>query len=207
MCNTACARRAFLDFSSRCSRNNQNIARTLLVAHPRMQQGARFAAIVVLVGCTRQQPAPAPPPPTEVGFEVTVDESAPGIAPGTPATPVTATATDPPARDQPPYVKLKLGHYSNASRGIGLVVDLTAKPSHAAAIAPAKIRFDNTTKVWNLDGQHGAYGRIDYVRGGGKVVLQVWDNGRVAVFVPEPDDARPATGPIDVRRDGDADPL
>jgi len=96
-------------------------------------------------------------------------------------------------RDQPPELKLKLGHYSNSRRGIGLVFDRST--------AQAKVRFDGTTAIVKLDRQHGAGDRIDYIRSIGHVVLSQWDGGRVVVFIAGADEG------IDVRRDGDADPL
>jgi hypothetical protein len=180
-----------------------------------MQQGAIAVGLglVALVGCTRQQPEPAQPPQQavthEVGF-VVVDPPPPengGPGPGVAPNSATPESSEKRTLDQAPYVKLKLGHFSNSTRGIGLVVDLTSPPSRKGAIPPAKIRFDHTEKIWHLDGQHGTSGRIDYIRGGGKVVLHVWDNGRMAVYVPEPAGDPSATGPIHLTRDGDADPL
>jgi hypothetical protein len=96
-------------------------------------------------------------------------------------------------RDQPPELKLKLGHYSNTRRGIGLVFDRST--------AQAKVRFDGSPAIIKLDRQHGGGDRIDYIRSIGHVVLQQWDSGRVVVFIAGADDG------IEVRRDGDADPL
>ena len=97
------------------------------------------------------------------------------------------------AADQPPEVKLKLGHYHNKSRGIGLVIDLTHKE--------ARIRWDGTQQVIKLDPIPASGGRIDYIKSANHVVLQVWDDGRAAVFVTGSSSA------IAVTRDGDADPL
>lgn len=95
-------------------------------------------------------------------------------------------------RPQPPEVKLKLGHYTNARHNIGLVIDRTNKE--------ARLRFDHVPQVMRLDPMQSR-DRIDYVRTINNVVLQVWNNGRVVVFVPGTSES------IDVVRDGDADPL
>ena len=97
-------------------------------------------------------------------------------------------------RDQPPDIKLKLGHYSNSARGIGLVIDRTGKE--------AKIRFDGTDQILRLDPTPGPSDRTDYIKSVNNVVMHVWKNGRVVVYVPSSTD-----GGIEVRRDGDADPL
>lgn len=154
-------------------------------------QPLRSAAIAMLTwacsaGPEKPQPAPprtgsASPSGARVEVAVTVDGDGP-CCPDRPA-----------PRDQPPDVKLKLGHYANAQRGIGLVFDRTT--------AQAKVRFDGTAQVIKVDRQHGAGGRIDYIRRIGDVVLQQWDNGRVVVYLADAPDG------IEVRRDGDADPL
>ena len=95
--------------------------------------------------------------------------------------------------DQAPEVKLKLGHYKNKERNIGLVIDLT---NHEA-----RIQWDGSKKVIKLDPTHGAGGRIDYIKSINHTVLQVWPDGRAAVFVEGADDAIP------VWRDADASPL
>ena len=97
------------------------------------------------------------------------------------------------AGDPSPEVKLKLGHYHSKSRGIGLVIDLTHKE--------ARIRWDGTQPVIKLDPVSGPGGRTDYIKSVNHVVLQVWDDGRAAVFVTGSSTA------IAVTRDGDADPL
>ena len=56
-----------------------------------------------------------------------------------------------------------------------------------------------------LVGQNGPRGRIDYLEGK-RVVLQVWDDGRRAVYIHDPDTDK-GSDEIYVRRDGDADPL
>jgi hypothetical protein len=95
--------------------------------------------------------------------------------------------------DPTPAVKLKLGHYHNKERGIGLVIDLTHHE--------ARIQWDGTKKVIKLDPTPGSFGRIDYIKTINQVVLQVWPDGKAAVFVEGSD------GAIAVWRDGDATAL
>jgi len=171
----------------------------------------KLAALVLIMGCTK---AAAPQPATQRDAAAQSDHAAPtvaaadgdhaGVAPATPATPVTPVSAGA-TRNQPAHVKLKLGHYKNEQLGIGVTIDLTEMTENVADIDPAKIRFDGETKVLKLEGQHGPLGRIDYLDGK-RVVLQVWDNGRRAVYVRDPDSGK-SSEEIYVRRDGDADPL
>lgn len=157
--------------------------------------------VLVLVGCGPLPVVPPPPPPQEPPATV-VDFEVHGTS--TPS-----TTAEPPAvqLEQPAHVKLKLGHYRNSRRGIGVTIDLvSAATEDVADIDPAKLRFDGETQVWLLEGQHGTFGRIDYVREGARVMLQITREGRVTVFVPDPDTDR-ASEAIDVTRDGDAEPL
>ena len=94
-------------------------------------------------------------------------------------------------RDQPPDIKLKLGHFANPRRGVGLVFDRST--------AQAKVRFDGTTQIVSVDPQPAGIDRTDFIRSLGHVVLQLWGDGRVVVFVGGDE--------IEVVRDGDADPL
>ena len=128
--------------------------------------------------------------------------SAPASPPSAPASPPTPSSTA--HRDQPAHIKLRLGHYHNTQRGIGVTIDLTEQTENVADIDPAKVRFDGEPKVWRLEGRNGSRGRLDYFAGK-HLVLEVWDDGRRAVFVPDPDDN--FSGEILVERDGDADPL
>lgn len=144
----------------------------------------RLALAILVAACAPAAAPAAPAAPVQ---------ATPAAAPAAPAAPAACCDPRPPAKDQPPETKLKLGHYVNPRRGIGLVFDRTT--------AQAKLRFDGTTEILELDRQHGAGDRIDYIRSIGHTVLQQWGNGRVAVFVAgEPDS-------IPVVRDGDADPL
>ncbi|MEO7731804.1 MAG: hypothetical protein ABIY55_12580 [Kofleriaceae bacterium] len=170
----------------------------------------KLVALVLVMGCSKASaPQPVTPgdataqgehAPKVVAAEHAepAESAAPGVAP---APAVAAKAT----RNQPPHIKLKLGHYSNAQLGIGVTIDLTEMTENVADIDPAKVRFDGETKVRRLQGENGPRGRIDYLDGK-HVVLQVWDDGRRAVFVRDPDTDK-SSEEIYVRRDGDADPL
>jgi hypothetical protein len=171
----------------------------------------KLVALVLVMGCSK---ASAPQPVTP-GDATAQGERAPKVSAAEPAAPGVAPAAEPakapakaPAketRNQPPHIKLKLGHYSNDQLGIGVTIDLTEMTENVADIDPAKVRFDGDPKVLRLQGQNGPLGRIDYLDGK-HVVLQVWDNGRRAVFVRDPDTGK-SSEEIYVRRDGDADPL
>lgn len=180
---------------------------------------AAVAILLILVGCAgpaRQAPPPPPPPHAEY-IEVGVVVEDPGRPPGSredpagppPATPAIApppAAAGPVTKDQPPHIKLKLGHYRNDSYNIGVTIDLTEQTENVADIDPAKLRFDGDTKIWRLQGQHGSFGRVDYVREGGRVMLHVHANGRRSIYIPDPDTGR-SSNEIMLYRDGDADPL
>lgn len=164
----------------------------------------KLVALVLVMGCSK---ASAPQPVTP-GDATAQGEHAPKVVQGEPAAPGVAPAPAAAAkttRNQPPHIKLKLGHYSNAQLGIGVTIDLTEMTENVADIDPAKVRFDGETKVRRLQGENGPRGRIDYLDGK-HVVLQVWDDGRRAVYVRDPDTDK-SSDEIDVRRDGDADPL
>jgi len=158
----------------------------------------RWLPVLLLIACGRPPPPPPPPPPllplpppaVAVDFEVHGEV-------GEPATVV---------KDQPPHVKLKLGHYRNDRAGIGATIDLTEATENVADIDPAKLRFDGDERVWRLEGQHAGGDRIDYVRDHERVLLQLFRDGRVVVFVPDPVTDR-ASDAIELYRDGDADPL
>src|ERR1041385_371945 len=129
-----------------------------------MSCGVVRLGALALFACSAapQQAAPAspetPPSPPPAPIVVTVPA---GI--GMPA----------PYRNQPPGLKLKLGHYSNPDVGIGVTIDLSTRIDNVAKLAPAKLRFDGDARIWVLAGQH-APGRIDYVRDGGGVVRNAW---------------------------------
>jgi hypothetical protein len=173
----------------------------------------KLGALVVLLGCSG--PARVAPPvasqPASQGESATQPGRAPDPQAGTVAgaqPAVAQTGTTPsalPAKNQPPHIKLKLGHYRNDQLGIGITIDLTEVTENVADIDPAKVRFDGDTKVWRLEGQHGPLGRIDFFDGK-HLILQVWDNGRRAVYIRDPDTGK-SSDEIFVRRDGDADPL
>lgn len=126
----------------------------------------------------------------------------PAMAPAT--APAAGTAAAPVKKNQPPHIKLKLGHYTDGS--IGLVIDGSVATENIADIDPIKVRFDGDNKVYVLKGQNGPRGRIDYVKEGGGVLLHAWDDGRRSVYIPDPDTGR-SSDEIRVYRDTDADPL
>ena len=191
-----------------------------------MRQATKLGILLFFVGCAgpAQQTAPAAPPPpqyVEVGVTVEEPDPPPGSQdrtadPARPTSTPTSTPTpgaapppapaDPLVKNQPPHIKLKLGHFRNARYNIGVTIDLTEQTENVADIDPAKVRFDGDTKIWRLQGQHGAYGRIDYVREGGRVMLQVHANGRTSIYIPDPDTGR-VSDELPLTRDGDADPL
>jgi len=161
----------------------------------------RWLILIVLAGCPPKPPdAPPrradPPPPAATAY---VEYEMHGEIGGGSDTPV-------PTLDQPPHVKMKLGHFRNNQFNIGVTVDLTQATDSVADIDPAKLRFDGDAKVWLLEGRHGGSGRIDYVRERDRVMLEVESNGRMRVYITDPETDR-GSGPIDLYRDADAEPL
>jgi Domain of unknown function (DUF4908) len=154
----------------------------------RKVQLAAVTMVLATVAACAAAPPPAPAP-------VHRDAAADPVEHAAPAAPAAAPGAGEVIghRDQPPEIKLKLGHYSNPRRGIGLVFDRTT--------AQPKLRFDGTTKILAIDPQPAGIDRIDFVRSLGHVVLQKWGDGRIVVFVGD------GEGGVEVRRDGDADPL
>lgn len=170
-----------------------------------MQQ-ATLGILLIVVGCAgpAQQAEPAPPPPAqflEVG--VTVEEPDPQQTPAPAPPPATAASM---TKDQPPHIKLKLGHFRSARYNIGVTIDFTEQTENVADLDPAKLRFDGDARIWRLSGRHGAYGRIDYVAERGGVMLHAHANGRMSLYVRDPDTGR-SSDEIHLYRDGDADPL
>jgi hypothetical protein len=156
----------------------------------------------VIMGCTPAPPLPPPiPAATIIEFDVTTRE--PGLHGGEPARSHDESGVDhSDGLDQPALTKLRLGHYRNEQRGLGLVVDLTELPRTVASPGIAKVRFDGETEIRRALAAPGPAGRTDYLRDGGRVLLHVWSDGRVAVYVPGA-----GTTAIDVMRDADALPL
>jgi hypothetical protein len=169
----------------------------------------KLAAVTIFIAAcsapaqnTRQEPSPT------VGA---ANQTTPGTYATTPvmapaAAPAAGAPAAPPRKNQPPHIKLKLGHYTSGSAGIGMVIDMTEMTDNVADIDPVKVRFDGDNKVYRLKGQYGPRGRIDYVKENGGVLLHAWDDGRRSVYVPDPDTGR-ASEEIHVYRDADADPL
>ena len=151
---------------------------------------------IVLLACTRPPP-PSPPPPPPPPPAVMVDYELHGEI-GEPAQST---------RDQPPSVKLKLGHFRNGRAGIGATIDLLTDATDSVAdVDPALLRFDGEDRIWRLEGHHGGGDRIDYWRDEDHVLLQVFRDGHVVVFVPDPATGIASDG-VELLRDGDADPL
>lgn len=154
---------------------------------------------------TRQEPSPT---------VAAANQTTPGTYAATPVMApaatapagATAAAVPPAPKNQPPHIKLKLGHYTSGRAGIGMVIDGTETTDNIADIDPVKVRFDGDNKVYRLKGQHGPRGRIDFLKDDGHVLLHMWDDGRRSVYVPDPDTGR-ASDEIHVYRDADADPL
>jgi hypothetical protein len=121
------------------------------------------------------------------------------------AQPVTSSDVAVPLKDQPPYIKLKLGHYVNKQLGIGVVIDLSEVIDNVALPPPGKLRFDGETKVWKLKGRRD-HERVDYSNDQGHLMLQSWTDGRRSVFVFDPTTEK-WSDEIEVVRDADADPL
>jgi hypothetical protein len=117
-----------------------------------------------------------------------------------------ATSPAPAKKDQPPYIKLKLGHYSNKQLGIGVVIDLSEVIDNVAVPPPGKIRFDGDPKVWRLKGRRGDRDRVDYSNDDGHLMLQSYADGKRSVYVLDPTNDK-WSEEIAVQRDGDADPL
>jgi hypothetical protein len=170
-----------------------------------MLMNTKLLALVLMMGCSKA----STPPPVTPG-DASAQEHAPKVAQSetpavAPATPAAEAAPAGAKRNQAPHIKLKLGHYSNTQLGIGVTIDLTEATENVADIDPAKVRFDGEPKVMRLQGEHGGNGRIDF-RDGKHIVLMVFEDGRRAVFVRDPDTGK-VSDEIFVRRDGDADPL
>jgi hypothetical protein len=162
-----------------------------------------LASAVVILACAQPKPQTiivGPPPPVEVAFEAHGTAGPPGNAeapPGEAPAPsgngeVVVVQPGSKTKNQPPDIKLKLGHFIDRQHNIGLVIDRTGHE--------AKLRFDGSADVMKLDPMRSS-GRTDYVKTINNTVLEVWDNGRVSVWVPGSKDS------IDVVRDADADPL
>jgi hypothetical protein len=154
--------------------------------------------LLLLVACSAP-PRPQPPPPAPTPAATVVEYEVHGEMHPVPAGAVEVE------KNQAPHVKLKLGHFRNDELKIGVTIDLlSAATDSVADIDPAKLRFDGEQRIWLLQGRHGSHGRIDYVREGERVMLQI-SRHNVTVWIPDPED-RPSTA-VELYRDGDADPL
>ncbi|MEO8698893.1 MAG: hypothetical protein ABI867_02585 [Kofleriaceae bacterium] len=147
----------------------------------------RIALLVAFVACSTP-----PPPPMLVRTRLEVG----GNIPGDPV-----VVTEPGDARQPAYIKLRLGHFRSDARGVGLTIDRTDRLDRTA-----RVRFDHERAIIELTAQPGSRGRTDYVRADGRLVLHVWIDGRVEVYVHDPYAPTSSDG-IPVIRDADADPL
>jgi hypothetical protein len=156
-----------------------------------------LAALVLACSGTAQRgnAQPAPRVSADATTSISRDEASPED-----------TGSARPVKNQPPYVKLKLGHFSNKQLGIGVVIDLTEVIDNVAKIPPGKIRFDGETKVWRLQAQRASHDSVDYRNDAGHLMLETSTDGHRAVFVYDPTTEK-WSDEIDVVRDGDADPL
>jgi hypothetical protein len=149
--------------------------------------------VLLLPACVSPPPAQAPAPPqaVRVDFAVVGPAAEPAPAPLEPAPAEVEIVEGPLVLDQPPEIKLKLGHYASGRFGIGLVIDRTEQHT-------AKVRFDGASKTERLFARY-TWHHVDYHRAKYDKVLEVQPDGRIAVFVSGQE--------IWVRRDGDARPL
>jgi len=97
-------------------------------------------------------------------------------------------------KQQPVDVKMRLGHFSSPDGTMAFVLDRRDEKL-------ARLRYDGSKVVIELTPRQGPSGRIDYLRKGHGVLLHVHERGHVTIYHPDRPDG------IDVRRDGDADPL
>lgn len=157
-----------------------------------------FLSAILMIGCggaVARAPAPAAAESVQVDLAIHGEEAPPGrtdaeacCAGGVRATRDGAPAT----RDQPPEVKLKLGHYRSSRFGIGLVIDRTGED--------AKVRFDGTDRTIRLFPQY-FWHRTEYHRARNEKLLEVRSDGQVMLHMEGAGEG------IWVFRDGDADPL
>jgi hypothetical protein len=167
----------------------------------------RVCAVAVFVFACRSDPPMrvivAPTPPVEVAFDLQAHGGGGGGGG------LTADHGSLPSSglqlDQPAHIKVRLGHYSDPKRGIGLVIDRT-DDNYELRDSIARVRFDSETRIWYGYPQAGARGRIDYLGEHGSVLLHVWEEGRVVLYVPEPATGRGMVE-LELVRDGDAYPL
>lgn len=161
------------------------------------------AIVFLLFACSHGEP---PPPPRPAGY-VVHQENGEAVSPAPAPAPVIVLAPGIPTKDQPPHVKLKIGHFRNDQFNIGVTIDLLTDATDSVAdVDPARLRFDGDEKIWKLEARRGGNGRVDYVRAGDRVMLQITRDGHATIYVPDPESDRSGDA-IDLYRDADADPL
>ena len=160
------------------------------------------AIVFLLFACSHGEP----PPPRPAGYAVH-PENGELVSPAPAPAPVIVLVPGVPTKDQPPHVKLKIGHFRNDQFNIGVTIDLLTDATDSVAdVDPARLRFDGDEKIWKLEGRRGSNGRVDYVRADDRVMLQITREGHATVYVPDPESGRSGDA-IDLYRDADADPL
>lgn len=179
-------------------------ARSLHFVRPRMTNHPVLAIVLVLFACSHGEP---PPPRAGYVHQEHGEVVSPAPTPVPVPVPVLVLVPGTPAMDQPPHVKLKIGHFRNDQYNIGVTIDLLTDATDSVAdVDPAKLRFDGDEKVWKLEGRRGGNGRVDYVRAGDRVMLQITRGGHATIYVPDPESGRSGDA-IELYRDADADPL
>jgi hypothetical protein len=175
-------------------------ARSVHFVRPRMTNHSVLAIVPVLFACSHGES-----PPPRAGY--VHQEQGEVVSPAPTPEPVLVLVPGTPAMDQPPHVKLKIGHFRNDQYNIGVTIDLLTDATDSVAdVDPAKLRFDGDEKVWKLEGRRGGNGRVDYVRAGDRVMLQITRGGHATIYVPDPESGRSGDA-IELYRDADADPL
>lgn len=180
-------------------------ARPVHFVRPRMTNHPALAIVLVLLACSHGEP-----PPPRAGYVVHQEYGevvSPAPTPVLVPAPVLVLVPGIPTKDQPPHVKLKIGHFRNDQFNIGVTIDLLTDATDSVAdVDPARLRFDGDEKVWKLEGRRGGNGRVDYVRAGDRVMLQITREGHATIYVPDLESDRSGDA-IDLYRDADADPL
>jgi hypothetical protein len=162
-----------------------------------------FLIAIFVMGCggaAGRTAAPVAAQPVQVDFSIHGEEAPAGAeeccAAGARSTRDGARAmrddARPTTRDQPPEVKLKLGHYRSSRFGIGLVIDRTAEE--------AKVQFDGTAQTLRLFPQY-FWHRTEYHRARNEKLLEVRSDGQIILHMEGAGEG------IWLFRDGDADPL
>lgn len=153
-----------------------------------------WTLLFLVAGCATAPPPPTiAPPPVAVDFEVHGDATS-GATVANDNRAAAPAETAPATRNQPPEMKLKLGHYSSGRLGLGLVIDRTDEKI-------AKVRFDGTAQTIALVPQY-FWHRTEYHKAENQKLVVFHNNGLVVLHM----EGIGEDGAW-LRRDGDADPL